>query len=275
MLPRRHDFLEKTLHRLAGAMEAAARADNSGAAHGFLQKLDPRGKLAGLLGLIFVAAAASRLPAILAIFVCALLLAAASGTSVFRQVARLWGGIFLFTGAIVLPAVLLTPGAVLFQLPWVGWTVSGPGLRSAAGLLARAETTATLAALLVLTTPWAHLLKALRTLRCPPLFIVMLSMTYRYIFLLLGVAQAFFEARRARRVGELGGSQRRQMAVSSAAVLLSKSVQLGGEVYEAMQARGYRGEVHVLDGFRMKPLDWTVLAAFLLLATALFALGTL
>ena len=49
---------------------------------------------------------------------------------------------------------------------------------------------------------------------------------------------------------------------TSAGVLLTRSLQLSGEVYLAMQARGFRGEVHVLDDFRMRAADWLALASF-------------
>jgi len=173
-----------------------------------------------------------------------------------------------------LPAAILTPGQAVVYLPVVGWPITDHGLHSALGLFARAETSATLAALMVLTTPWAQLLKALRVLRVPVLFVVILGMTYRSIFVLLGIGQDFFTARRARRVGQLNGMQRRQMAVSSAAVLLSKSIQLSGEIYEAMQARGFRGEVYTLNEFRMKRLDWCMLAVFGSLAAAAFGFGS-
>lgn len=274
MMPRRRDFLESTLERLAASMEQAARAEQTSSAPGLLQRLDPRAKLLGLLSLIIAASASHHLPVTAALLALALLLSLASGPRVLGQIARLWAGILLFTAAIVLPSLFLTPGPALLHLPWIGWAITAPGLHSALGLISRAETAATLAALLALTTPWARLLKALRALRVPPLVIVILSMTYRYIFLLLAIAHDFFEARRARRVGKLSGPQRRQMSVSSAAVLLSKSVQLSGEGFEAMQARGFRGEALTLDTFRMKPLDWTLLAAFLCLATIAFVLGT-
>ena len=58
------------------------------------------------------------------------------------------------------------------------------------------------------------------------------------------------------------------MAISSAGVLLSKSYRLSGEVYLAMQSRGFRGEVYVLDDFHMRGRDWMALAAFTALAAA-------
>ena len=273
MLPRRRDFLEKTLNRLAESMEQAAHAEEAGALNGLLQRLDPRVKCMGFLGLIFAAAASQNGRVSALLFTMGALLAIASGGRVLGRIAGLWGGILVFTGAVVLPALFLTPGHAIFRLPWVGWQVTDHGLHSALLLIARAETTATLAALLVLTTPWAHLLKALRILRVPVLFVVILGMTYRFIFVLLGIAQDFFEARRARRIGVLAGRQRRIMAVSGAAMLLSKSVQLSGQVYEAMQARGFRGEVRVLAEFRMKRLDWCMLAAFFLGTLAAFGMG--
>jgi energy-coupling factor transporter transmembrane protein EcfT len=93
-------------------------------------------------------------------------------------------------------------------------------------------------------------------------------MTYRYIFLMIASAREMFESRRSRMVGELEGADRRRLAVATAGVLLSKSLQLSQDVYLAMQSRGFRGEVYVLDEFEMKARDWGGLALFAMLATA-------
>ena len=268
---RRGDFVERTLRRLAGTVEYAAYADDSAARSGLLQQVDPRVKLGGLLLLILAAVTAQRVAVIVGIFVAGLLLAFLS--CVVRTLAKLWVGILVFTGAIVLPALFTTPGLALFHLPWVGWPVTAPGLHSAIILIARSETSATLATLMVLTSRWAHLLKALRVFRVPVVFVVILGMTHRYIFLLLHIAQDFFEAHHARRVGRLTAAQRRHIAVSSAAVLLSKSMHLSSEVYDAMQARGFRGAVYTLDEFRMKRRDWGMLAVFVSVAAAAFWMG--
>jgi len=273
MMGRQRDFLEKTLNRLTESLEQTARAENSGTASGFLQRFDPRVKLGGFLGLIIATAASQKLTVTAALFATGLILGWVSG--VFKLISRLWVGVLLFTGSVVLPAVILTPGHPLFRIPGTGWLVTDNGLHSALAVIARAETTATFAALLALTTRWGHLLKALRVLRVPALFVVILGMTYRYIFVLLGIAHNFFEARRVRQVGHLNGSQRRQMATANAAMLLSKSIQLSGEVYEAMQARGFHGEVRTLDAFYMNRRDCYILAAFTVAIAAAFAMGTL
>jgi energy-coupling factor transporter transmembrane protein EcfT len=57
------------------------------------------------------------------------------------------------------------------------------------------------------------------------------------------------------------------LSAATAGVLLSKSLQLSGEVHLAMQSRGFRGEVHVMRDFRIRPSDWCWLGAFATLAT--------
>jgi len=104
-------------------------------------------------------------------------------------------------------------------------------------------------------------------------FVVTLGMTYRYILLLLQTAHDIFESRRSRIVGKLEAAEGRRVAASSAGVLMSKSLQLSGDVYSAMLSRGFRGEVYVLDDFRTSTIDWIMLAAFVLLASGGFYFG--
>jgi cobalt ECF transporter T component CbiQ len=177
-----------------------------------------------------------------------------------------WVGAFFFTGAIALPALVLTPGRVIGEVSFFGWSITEQGVLSALFLMERVLTSTTLGTLLILTTPWANVLKALRVLRVPVLFVVILGMTYRYIFLMLQTAQDMFESRRSRTVGHLPGAEQRRVAAASVGVLLSKSFQLSNDVYLAMQSRGFRGEVYTLDDFAMTARDWVALAGFVIAA---------
>jgi cobalt/nickel transport system permease protein len=116
-------------------------------------------------------------------------------------------------------------------------------------------------------------LKALRVLGVPVLFVVILGIAYRYIFLLLGSTHDMLESRRSRTVGELPGRERRRLAAASVGALMSKTLEMSGDVYGAMLARGFRGEVYVLDDFKTTALDWIMLAVFVALATSVFYYG--
>ncbi|MFN8476701.1 MAG: cobalt ECF transporter T component CbiQ [Kouleothrix sp.] len=273
--PRKHraSFVERTVAELSHAMEQALYAEELAHANGLLQQLDPRVKVVGLLALIIAAALARNLAVILALFVVALVLALLSRVPFRTLATRVWLGALLFTGTIALPAIFITPGQVLYRLPLFGWPITMQGLSSAAYLISRVETSATLALLLILCTPWTHVLKALRVLRVPVVFVVILGMTFRYIFLLLQTARDMFESRQSRMVGTLDSAERRRVASASVGVLLSKTLNLSSDVYMAMQSRGFRGEVYTLDEFQMQPRDWAALAGFLALAGLAFWLG--
>jgi energy-coupling factor transporter transmembrane protein EcfT len=98
--------------------------------------------------------------------------------------------------------------------------------------------------------------------------VTILGMTFRYIFVILQTAWDMMESRRSRAVGKLEASERRRIAAASAGVLLSRSLQLSNEVHLAMQSRGFRGEVYVLDDFRARLSDWLWLFAFATTAAA-------
>jgi len=259
-------FLERTIEGLYRALQRAFEAEHSAARRGLLQAVDPRIKVLGLFALIVAATMSRRLWPIAALLALAIVLAAVSRISI-GTLSRVWAGALFFTGVIAIPALFLTPGTV------IGSThITRQGVTTACFLILRVETAATMAILLVFTTPWAHVLKALRIFRVPVVFVAVLGMTCRYILLLLETAHETFESRRSRTVGTLSGRERRRMAVASAGVLLNRSSQLSDDVYLAMQARGFRGEVYVLDDFRMTPRDWAALAAFVgLVAAAVWA----
>lgn len=266
-------FLERTTSSFVDAMEHAFYAEQMARADGLLQRLDPRVKLVGILALVVPAAASRSFMVIAALFAITVALAALSHVSFGVLMKRVWIAVLLFTGVIALPAPFVTPGRVVYHLPGLEWSVTAQGVASAGYLVLRVETAATLCVLLVLTTPWNHVLKALRVFRVPAVLVTILGMTYRYLFLVLQSAHDMFESRRSRMIGELTGRERRRVAAASAGVLLSKTFDLSNEVYLAMQSRGYRGDVSSLDEFQVRSLDWAMLAAFALVSIAAFWLG--
>lgn len=270
---RRSRFIRDTIAGLNRRLERALFAEELAAADGLLQKFDPRVKIVSLLVLLIVVTAARNLPTIVIAFTIAFLLAVLSRIPVRTLALRVWVGAFIFSGLIALPAIFVTPGRSIFQLPLLHWSISAPGLSSALYLIARVETTVTLSLLLVLTTRWTQVLKALRVLRVPVVLVVILGMTHRYIFLLLQAARDMFESRESRTVGTLDGRQRRQLAAATSGVLLSKTLLLSTDVYAAMQSRGFRGEVYTLDDFKMRGRDWVALVIFMTTALILFWLG--
>jgi cobalt/nickel transport system permease protein len=265
--------VERSLGSFVDALEYVFYTEALAKKNGLLQKLDPRIKILALLPLVVIAALSRRLWVIATLFVIAVAVATLSNVPLRTLVERVWLGVLTFSGFISFPALFLTPGQPLYALPLLGWIVTAQGLRAALYLIMRAQTAATFSVLLVLCTPWSSLLKALRVLRLPIVLVVILGMTYRYIFLLLRNAHDMFTSRKSRTVGRFTGREQRRAATASAGVLMSKTLQFSGDLYLAMRSRGFQGEVYVLDEFRTHWFDWVTLAAFLTIAALAFWFG--
>jgi cobalt ECF transporter T component CbiQ len=238
-------------------------------AGGFLQDLDPRFKIASAIVLILAAVLAKAAAALLVILAVAELAASASSVRFSHVFGWVWLPVLAFTGTVAMPAIFTTPGHVIARVPFTGWSIQSEGVNAAVLLVLRAEAATTISALLALTTAWPSLLKALRALRLPAVFVVILETTHRYLFLLLRTASEMSEARRSRSVGPLPPKEKRRIATATVGVLLSKTFQLSTDVHMAMLSRGFRGDVFVLDDFRARPADWLCLCLAVTLAVVL------
>lgn len=260
---KREGFIESTTVGFARALSRALMSEEIARQRGLLQALDPRVRVVGLFALVLAVTLARRLTVVLALFLVAVMIAVLSKVNLGTLAKRVWLIVLAFTGVIALPAIFITPGKPIATFAGGGLHITAQGVASAALLIARVETAVTFTTLLILCTPWTHVLKTLRSFRLPHEVTAMLAMTHRYVFLLVETASQMFESRQSRTVGRLPGAEQRRVAAGTAGVLLSKTIDLSNDVYLAMQSRGFHGEIRTLSDFRMKPLDYAGLFAFL------------
>jgi cobalt/nickel transport system permease protein len=113
----------------------------------------------------------------------------------------------------------------------------------------------------------------LSVLYVPDVFILILGMTYRYIYLLLHTANDMFLSRKSRVVGHLSTAENQRILAAVSATLLSKSITMSSEVYLAMVSRGFRGTVVTLKPFQMQSKDWIWLSVFAVITALAIFLG--
>lgn len=274
---RKGSFVEKTLNGGAGLLRQVMFSGDTAAQSGVLQRIDARVKLLVLLGLVVVAAFLHSIAALAVLYAATLVLAAVSALPVGFFVKRVWLFVPIFTGIVLIPATLsiVLPGEVVVTLwHWNGQPegLTRQGLTSAALVISRVATSISLVVLLTLTTPWTKLLAALRSLAVPRMFVLIIGMAYRYLFLLLGSVTDMYQARKARTVGaEKHDRASRAFVAASAGALIGRSMLLSEEVHQAMVARGYRGNVHVLDQPNIGRRDVVFIVTMGAFAAVLFA----
>ena len=257
----RTDVVEKTLTGAAGLVREAMFGDELASKPGLLQRVDPRVKLVTLLAMLVTAGLARHVAVLGALYAGALVLAAASRLPLRSFVTRVWLFVPLFTGIVVLPATLnvVTHGTIVVHLGSVfghRLGITQQGLVAAGLVVARVAVSISFVVLLTLTTPWHRLLQALRALFVPRLFVVILGMTYRYVFHLLTGVTEMYTARKARTVTrDRDATRGRAFVAATGGALFGKAHALSEEVHQAMVARGYTGAHRALAPARLRALD--------------------
>ena len=272
---RQFGWIEKTISGIAGSIEQSVFTEEHARKDGWLQSLDPRAKLGMFLVTVLAVSLSNSLFALATFYLVLLLVARASKVPFDFFVKRVWLGIPFFAGVVIIPSIFFTSGQRLLDLA-LGPIHFGPtaaSLLSAAIFVARVGVSVSLAVLLILTASWADILKSLQAFRVPQVFILLLSMTYRYIFLFLHTANGMFEARKSRTVGRTSGQQQRGWISGSMASLMSRSFKISSDVYAAMSARGFNGTVYAYNAYRMTTRDWLALIGAVCIAVAVFVLG--
>ena len=273
---KRASYLTKTIQGGSKLLQQVMFGEDVATARGLLQRIDPRVKLLSLIGLLVVAGLSHSMIALGVMYAVTVVLASASALPVSFFIKRVWLFVPIFTGIVVLPATLsvVTPGDIVLTLwHWNGdpQGFTQQGLVAAGRVVARVAVSISLVVLLTLTTPWIRLLAALRSLGVPRIFVLIIGMAYRYIFLLLTSVTDMYQARQARTPGTPKHDRSaRAFLGASVGALLGKASQLSEEVHQAMTARGFRGEAKTLEIHQPRAID-----AYYVFAVVIFSMAIL
>lgn len=245
-----------------------------------VHRLDPRVKVVVTVGFIVSVA---LLPdgawaAYLAAFALVMAVALAAMLSPWLVIRRSLVGLPFLLAAVTL--LFTVPGRVVWAGP-LGLEMTDAGLLRFSSIVLRSLISLQAAVLLTATTRFPDVLHALRHLKVPAILVAIIAFMYRYLFVLADEAARLLRARAARS-GHLpgrrsGGSITWRATVTGhmAGQLLVRSLDRSDRVYQAMLARGYRGEMLTLAPHAMHRHDWAVLLTALVAIASLQLMGRL
>ena len=101
------------------------------------------------------------------------------------------------------------------------------------------------------TTDMSRLLKGIEKLRIPAITVSIVSFMYRYIFLLIDEVERMLMAFQSRYL-KLHFFQRTKIFAQMLGMLFIRTYERGERIYLAMESRGFRGKVHIIN-----ELNWT------------------
>jgi cobalt/nickel transport system permease protein len=240
-----------------------------------VHRVEARLKAIGALVLIVSAALLPAIPdwpfaAYLILLAGLLALARLPMGPVLRRLAGL--APFILTAVVLLPFTRPGDGTVSGLLRLGGWQLRlyRAGLLAAKAVLLKSLLCGGSAVLLVSTTPFPNLLRALQRLGFPRLLLTIIAFLYRYLFLLQGEFLRLVRAARSRNWE--AGPLRVRLAAAGGIVgsLFLRTYDRGERVYTAMLARGYDGRFRAISEPPVRPGAAAALGVFLALV-----LGTL
>ncbi|MCX6384321.1 MAG: cobalt ECF transporter T component CbiQ [Actinobacteria bacterium] len=257
-------FIRKTLKHISEVFENELFCEKFAGKPLFLQSIDPRVKLLTLIFYMVLSSFTSNIVVLLILAVIPLLYAKLSGLELKDYIRRSWLYIPVLVLVFSIPGVtslfvkgsplvtVLRPGVMGLQS---GLYFSMNGIEVALRIALRAGISLSFGFLLLLTTRWSKITSALALMHVPLLFISVLNMAYRYIFVISAMACDMMEARYLRTVGKLDTSDNRRFMGHSVAHMFIKSHYLSEEIYDAMRCRGFTGRPVSCDKFKVKGTD--------------------
>jgi len=273
----RFPFLEKGVDHLANIVKQGYIQWEYSFRNGFFQRMDARVKIFFLLFFLLIVSIKKEVVPEVGIFLFVLMLTILSRLHLLRVYKKVLLFGFLFGFLIALPSALnlVTKGEILlpigklsksyrlwiYHLPQeIGFTK--PGIYGVVMLTLRVINSLSLSFLVLYTTPFHEIIRALKVLKVPHSFLLIISLCYKYIFILVKTIEEMHLAKKSRLMRELRPAEARGWAVSRMAFLYRKTQLRCEEVFKAMTARGFSDRLRFYGFPAMGKYDWTVASLF-------------
>ncbi len=271
-------FLDKTIANTARTIKAIYLQAEHSSRKSLIQNLNPHIKLIALIYMAIIISIIHNIYAQLYItgFILILfIIARLSITEVFRKIIILS---VVFGFIVVVPASLniITQGDILFTLfriskPLDLWIIRIPmevgitdnGLRVVALFFMRVLNSISFAMLIVYTTSFPAFVKSFKILGVPDTFLMVISLTYKYIFILSRTIEETYFALKSRLSGNIKSNSIRNLVGGRVFFIFRRSRIIYEGTYFAMVSRGYNGKIILASQNRLNHNDFISLAVIL------------
>jgi cobalt/nickel transport system permease protein len=251
-------FLDKTIMNSASAVKSIYLQAENATKENFIQKINPHVKLISLIYLAIVISIVSSLVAQILITAFIFLLYIVARLKIFSVYRKILFLAFIFGFLVVIPASLnvITPGEIIFNLitfnnPSHFWIYTIPqnigftlnGFQVVALVFLRVFNSVSFSMLIVFTTSFPAFIKSFKILGLPDTFLMIISLAYKYIFILSRTIEETYFALKSRLTGNIKSKNIRQLVSGRVFYIFKRSVIIYENTYYAMVSRAYHGTV--------------------------------
>ena len=281
----RSSVVGKGAEHAAAVLRAGFLQWETASSRGFLQAIDSRVKVLFLiLFVVIVSIKNAILPeAVIAVFLVGL--AVASRLKIAGHYRKIFALTFIFGFLLALPSAcnIVTPGELVLPVwhfdkshtigPFIvpaAIGITAEGLQRVVIFSLRVMNSLSITLLILATTPFMEFIRALKVLRVPDIFLLTVTLTYKYILVFTTTVYDLHLAKMSRLTGVERDSDARRWVAGRMAFIYRKSQQRCEEVFRAMVARGMSGSVKLRPMPPLTRRDWlaaagTIISAILIL----------
>ncbi len=281
-------FIDKSIKSIADIIKSSYVYWEMSGKNGLFQKLDPRIKVVSMVYFIVIVSLLRSVYAELAMSAFVFMLIALSRLNIFYMYKRIIGFAFFFGFLIALPSAfnVITRGEIILPvatLPrayqfWIYSVpkeigITGEGAFGVAMLTLRVANSIGISLLVIHTTPFFEIIRALKVFRVPDTFLMIIILTYKYIFIFSKTVEDMYLAMKSRLAGAADSSTIREIIAGRIFFIFKRSQMRYEETYRAMMSRGFTGDIE-LYSFRVFTARDAVMGVFLAAAgAAVMAVG--
>ena len=262
-------FLDKTIINSSKAVKSIYLQAENATRDNFIHEINPKVKFISLIYMAIVISVVSNL--VTQVFITAFIfsLYVIARLKIFGVYKKIFFLAFIFGFLVVLPASLnvITPGKIIFNIisfnkpshfliynipQNIGFTING--LQVVSIVFLRVFNSVSFALLVVYTTPFPSFIKSFKMIGVPDTFLMIISLAYKYIFILSRTIEETYFAFKSRLSGNIKSSSIRRLIGGRIFFIFKRSMIIYQDTYHAMVSRGYRGKVvlHSQNHFTFK-----------------------
>jgi len=255
-------YIEKGMKYLSEMITAGFINVGQETGEGLFRNLDPRLKVLFLIFFVVIVSLKRDIfpEAVMVLFMA--LMVALSRIDFWRFYRKIIGLTFFFGFLIAFPAAfnVVTAGEMIFPFltlsqPYDFWIYHIPreigltrqGVEGVVMLCLRVMNSLTISLLVIHTTPFHKIIKALQVFRVPDTFLLIITLSYKYIFVFAKTVENMYLARKSRLVGMVRNDEARMWIAGRIVFMFRKTMARYEEVFRAMVARGFTEEVRFSD----------------------------
>jgi cobalt/nickel transport system permease protein len=271
-------FVDKTILNTSNAVKLIYLQSESTSIKSILSRVSPHVKFISLLVLVVVISIVRSAYLQLSISAFILILYFLSRLKVMQIYRKIIFLSLFFGFIVVLPASLniFTPGRnlvtvysfqkpvsfLIYKIPQTV-AITDNGLNVVILIFLRVLNSVSFSLLIVFTTQFSAFIKSFKLIGIPDTFLMIISLAYKYIFILSRTIGETYLALKSRLSGHLEDGNLRKIISGRVFFIFKRSVRIYEGTYYAMVSRGYTGKIKLYSDRQFKSSDLIALSAIL------------